>query len=209
MTDPRVANPRAAKCDPMTPIPAQPSSSGAAMTAQPKIPQCTACQYCGAVVKQSQSSIRRAIREGKPLYCNRVCSGMARRVPSGQKKEAKRVYDARRRAEHAAEISAWKAAYYQRTRDPAKERERRRANMGRHVEYCRRPEYVAYKADYDRQLRADEYGDFAEAYLLLLDLEREIRSRSTGYERRKARGYYTRTAQQRRRELWQATTARN
>lgn len=168
-----------------------------------------ACQYCGAMVKQSQSSIRRAIREDKPLYCDRACSGMARRIPLDRKKEAKRLYDARRRVELATEISAKKAAYYQRTRDPSKERERRQLNMGRHVEYCQRPEYRAYKADYDRQLRAEEYGAYAEAYLLLLDLEREIRSRATGYERRKARGYYMRTAQQRRRELWQAIPARN
>jgi hypothetical protein len=163
------------------------------------------CEYCGGVVQQSQSSVRRAIRDGRPLYCDRVCSGLARRVTPHQKKEAKRIYDARRRTEKAAEISVKKAAYYQRTRDPAKERERRLENMDRHVEYCRRPGYVAYKANYDRQYRAEEYGEFAEAYLLLLDLEREIRIRSTWYERAKARGYYTRSAQQRRRELWQQT----
>jgi hypothetical protein len=171
-----------------------------------RMSEAAVCEYCGAEVKQSQSSIRRAIREGKPLYCNRVCFGMARRVPLGQKKEVKRIYDAHRRIEKASEIRANKAAHYQRTRDPAKERETRRANMGRHLEYCRRPEYRAYKSGYDRQHRAEEYGEFAEAYLLLLDLEREIRSRATSYERRKARGYYTRAAQQRRRELWQQTT---
>lgn len=163
------------------------------------------CGFCGAIVRQSPGSINRALREGKPLYCDRTCSGMARRdrrTPE-QKKEAKRIYDARRRAEKAAEIRVKKAAYYQRTRDPAKARERRLRNMDRHIEYCRRPEYRAYKADYDRQLRANEYGEYAEAYLLLLELDREIRSRATSYERLKARGYYTRAAQQRRRELWQ------
>jgi len=163
------------------------------------------CSFCGDVVRQSQSSVRRAVREGKPLYCDRACSGMARRVPLDQKKNAKRIYDARRRVEKATELRAQKAAYYQRTRDPVKERERRQKNMSGHVEYCRRPEYRAYKADYDRKSRAEEYGEYAEAYLLLLDLEREIRSRASGYERRKARGYYTRSAQQRRRELWQLT----
>jgi hypothetical protein len=160
------------------------------------------CGYCNFIVPQSQSSIRRALREGKPLYCNRVCSGMARRVTLDQKRETKRVYDARRRTEKAAEISAKKQAYYRRTRDPVKEHERRRNNMGKHVEYCRRPKYRASKAAYDREHRAREYGEYAEAYLLLLDLEREIRSRATSYERLRARGYYTRSAQQRRRELW-------
>ena len=162
------------------------------------------CRYCGAVVQQPQGSIRRALREGKPLYCDRACSGAARRVPPDRKKEAKRIYDAQRRVDKATELRAQRAAYYQRTRDPARERERRLANMDRHIEYCRQPEYRAYKADYDRRRCADEYGEYAEAYLLLLDLEQEIPSRATAYERRKARGYYTRAAQQRRRELWTA-----
>lgn len=165
------------------------------------------CNYCGTSVSQSQSSIRRALREGKPLYCDRACSGMARRVPPERKKEAKAVYDAQRRIDKATEISAKKAAYFQRTYSPAKAREHRAKNMDRHVKYCRQPEYRAYKADYDRQHRAKEYGEYAEAYLLLLDLEREIRSRATYYERLKTRGYYTQSAQQRRRELWQ--TIRN
>lgn len=169
-------------------------------------PETVNCGYCGAIVTQSQSSIRRAVRESKNLYCDRVCSGMARRVKPEQKKNAKRVYDARRRKEKSTEISAKKSAYYQRTRDPAKERARRAANMDRHAEYCRRPEYQDYKAGYDLHRRSQEYGEYAEAYRLLLDLEREIRERATIYERLKARGYYTRSAQQRRRELWQATT---
>ncbi len=164
------------------------------------------CGYCGGEVRQSQSSIRRAIRESKPLYCDRACAGLARRVSLEQKKEQKRIYDAQRRIEQANQLRGKRAAYYQRTRNPAKEREHRAAHMDRHVEYCRQPEYRAYKAAYDRQSRAQQYGEYTDAYLLLRDLERELRSRATSYERRKARGYYTRTAQQRRRELWQART---
>lgn len=133
---------------------------------------------------------------------------MARRVSTTYKKRRKSDYDARRRIEKGAELRAQKRDYYQRTRNPEKERERRQAGMARHVEYCRRPEYKAAKADYDSARRAQEYGPYADAYLLLLDLEREIRSRATSYERRKARGYYTRDAQQRRRQLW-LTTSRN
>lgn len=166
------------------------------------------CRYCGAVVQQRRGAINRAIRKGKPLYCDRECAGAARRVPLEQKKAAKRVYDAQRRVEKADEIRAKKAVYFQRTYDPAKARERRAKNMDRHVEYCRRPEYVAYKSEYDLRRHAKEYGEYAEAYLLLLDLEREIRSRATWYERNKANGYFTRSAKQRRRELWQATTTR-
>lgn len=160
------------------------------------------CGSCGAAVRQSKGSINRAVREGKPLYCDRVCAGHARRVSSSYKKRKKAEYDTRRRTEKAAEISAHKREYYQRTRNPEKERALRQANMERHVEYCRQPEYKAGKAEYDRERRAEEYGPYGDAYLLLLGLEREIRSRATSYERRRARGYYTRTSQQRRRELW-------
>jgi hypothetical protein len=163
------------------------------------------CRSCGATVRQSQGSINRALREGKPLYCDRVCAGVARRVSASYKKRKKAAYDAGRRIEKAAEISAQKRDYYQRTRNPEKERVRRQANMERHVEYCRQPEYKAAKAEYDRERSAKEYGQYGAAYLLLLDLEREIRSRATSYERYKARGYYTRAAQQRRRELWLTT----
>jgi len=174
------------------------------MTSPDAAPQ-PPCGSCGAAVRQSRGSINRAIREGKPLYCDRVCAGQARRISPTQKKRKKALYDARRRTEKAAEICAQKREYYQRTRNPEKEREYRQANMARHVEYCRRPEYKADKAEYDRERRSAEYGPYGDAYLLLLDLEQEIRSRSTSYERRKARGYYTRSAQQRRRELWLAT----
>lgn len=171
------------------------------MTAAPIQPLCGSC---GATVRQPQGAINRAIRQGKPLYCDRACAGRARQVSQSHKKRRKAEYDARRRAEKATEISAQKRAYYQRTRDPERERERRRANMSRHVEYCRRPEYKAAKAEYDRERRAKDYGPYGDAYLLLVDLEREIRSRATWTERAKARGYFTRTAQQRRRELWLA-----
>lgn len=163
------------------------------------------CRSCGDTVRQSQGSINRAIREGKPLYCDRVCAGLARRVSASQKQRKKALYDGRRRIEKAAEISAQKRAYYQRARNPEKERERRQANMDRHVEYCRQPQYKATKAEYDRERRAKEYGPYGDAYLLLLDFEREIRARATSYERLKARGYYTRAAQQRRRDLCLAT----
>ena len=79
--------------------------------------------------------------------------------------------------------------------------EYRKIRMPKHVEYCRQPEYRAKKHDYDKKRSEDEYGEFAEAWRLLQDLEKEIRSQATAYERRVANGYYTRNAQKRRREL--------
>lgn len=137
------------------------------------------------------------------VYCGRRCFGLARRVPKRERVAAKAKYDREYRAKNAARLKAEKAAYYQRTRDPEKERKIRKANMARHVAYCRKPAYRAKKVEYDKRRRADQFGLFGEAWLVLLGLEREIRKQLPDkYERMKARGYFTRTAQQRRRELW-------
>ena len=55
-----------------------------------------------------------------------------------------------------------------------------------HVEYCRQPAYRAWKAGYDREYRARDFGDFAAAYLTLLDLQGEIKARATDQEIRTA-----------------------
>jgi hypothetical protein len=166
------------------------------------------CAHCGVAADRKAGHVNRALKLGARLYCGRVCSGLARRnqtPPSdAERRAAKSAYDREYRERNLEKRRQQKAEYYQRTRDPEKEREVRKARMPQHVEYCRRPEYKAWKADYDRQRSAAEYGPFAESYRLLLDLEREIRSRATKYERYVARGYFTRSAQERRRELWRA-----
>jgi hypothetical protein len=165
------------------------------------------CKQCGQEVQHKQGHINRYLKIGAPLYCCKACAGLARRLvnpPSEEeRKAAKAAYDRAYRTRDPEKRKAERAAYYQRTRDPVKEAALRKERMPKHVEYCRRPEYKAWKSDYDRQLRDREYAEFAETYRLLLDLEKEIRSQATAYERRVANGYYTRNAQKRRRELWQ------
>jgi len=167
------------------------------------------CRHCGTEVQQAQRAINQALREGKPLYCNRTCAGLSRRLvmpPSEEERRAKKAaYDARRRELLADRLKAEKAAYYQRTRDPVKERAVRKERMHLHVEYCRRPEYKAKKQSYDKARRLAGYGAFADTAALLEELEREIRERATAYEVRVQQGYYTRDAQKRRRELWLAS----
>lgn len=147
------------------------------------------CPQCRSVFVANSSRTNRAARDGAPLYCGRACAGLARRNPP--------MSDEQRRAEKAAYDREYRA------RNPEKERAYRQANMARHVEYCRRPEYRAKKHEYDAKRNEAEYGEWAEAWRLLQDLEQEIRSQATAYERRVANGYYTRNAQKRRRELWQ------
>lgn len=164
------------------------------------------CPQCNQERDKPAGCVNRSRAIGAPVYCGRACAGLARRLKSpptdAEKREAKRLYDEAYRAKHLASIKAKKAAHYKVASDPEKERVYRKAHMHRHVEYCRRPEYRQWKAEYDKQLRAAEYGPFAETFLLLLDVERELRAQASSYERRKANGYYTRNAQKRRREAW-------
>lgn len=141
------------------------------------------------------------------MYCGRACCGMARRSGKtiDQKRLAKAAYDkARRAGPRRDELLAEKRAHYHANKQAIAEKQRayRAAHMHRHVEYCRQPEYRAKKRAYDATRSESEYGDFAEAWRLLQELEKEIRSQATSYERRVANGYYTRSAQRRRRDLW-------
>lgn len=145
------------------------------------------CSHCGKPILGPASRVNRAVAAGLPLFCGRVCFGLSRRLVNppteAERKSAKRLYDERRRIEKSDEIKAWKRAYYQRTKNPERERINRAKTMHRHVEYCRRPEYRAWKKEYDKSHCArKQFGQFAEAALILRDLETEVEQRASRYE---------------------------
>lgn len=145
------------------------------------------CAQCTKEFEADSGRINRAKKERAPLYCDRTCAGLARRLKNpptlAERKAAKSTYDRAYRERNAAQRKRQKAAYYQRTRDPKKEAERRAKRMHLHVAYCQRPEYKAYKRDYDKRYRAkQEFGAFAEAALLLGELEQQLEQRATRYE---------------------------
>lgn len=170
------------------------------------------CPQCGDRFAVETGRANRADKIGAPLYCGKVCAGLARRGPPKsveQKKAEKAAYDREYRQRDPEGMRIYKALYYRETCDREKERAVRQARMPQHVAYCRRPEYRAKKHEYDAKRNASEYGEYAETWRLLLDLEKEIRSQASAYERRVANGYYTRNAQKRRRELWQLRKTQN
>ena len=127
--------------------------------------------------------------------------GLAKRAnrTADEKKSIKSEYDRKRRAELADRLNAEKAAYYQRTRNPEKEREARKLRMPKHIEYCRQPKYKAYKQQYDRQYRAErEYGEFGNAALVLFDIEREVRERASRVDIAIANGTLNKSTQRKR-----------
>lgn len=163
------------------------------------------CPQCQKEFLAYTSRVNCAQKFGAPLYCNKTCAGLARRLSNPPTKEerkaAKAEYDRRRREEKAEEIKAKKAAYFKRTYNPEKAAVERKKRAHLHAEYCRRPDYKKWKADYDRQHGArKKFGDYAETFLLLLDIEREIDSRATRYEIYRANGTLNK-AQMRRRSL--------
>lgn len=135
--------------------------------------------------------INRASKIGAPLYCNRECAGAGRRVfrTASERQAAKAEYDRQRRVERGEEIRRQKREAYHASlatdAESVRQRQRayRQANMARHVEYCRRPEYREQKQVYDQRRRDQQcFGDFAEAAAVLRDLETEISRRATRYE---------------------------
>ena len=160
------------------------------------------CAHCGKTADKPSGHVNRSRRDGMALYCDRVCSGLGRRKPpktEAQRKAEKRAYDAARRVELADRLKAEKREYHKRTYDPAKAAEARKRRMPSHVEYCRRPEYREWKRQYDRQYRAQkEYGDFAECFLLVMDIRAECLSQQSDYEMRHAKGRVAMTQQRRR-----------
>lgn len=126
---------------------------------------------------------------------------MARRThkTKAQKREEKRLYDIEYQAKNRESRKAQKREYHRRTYDPVKAAAYRKTRMPYHVEYCRRPEYRVKKSAYDKKRRAKEYGDFAEAFLLTHELNREIKERMSTHEIKYQNGG-TNKAQRRERE---------
>ena len=135
------------------------------------------CAHCGKTADKAAGHVNRARERGLNLYCGRRCSGLGRRTgkTKAQRKEEKRLYDIEYRAKNLETIKVKKRAYFQRTYDRKAAAEYRKQRMHLHVEYCRRPEYKAWKREYDRKYRAKEFGAFAEAYMLTIDLNRAIK----------------------------------
>jgi len=144
------------------------------------------CPVCGKKKEVTTGNYNRAVKIGAPLFCGKACSGIHRRKAQKgieQKKLEKAEYDKDRRSRLSDRIKREKAEYFRRTYDPVKAAEDRKKRMPRHVEYCRREEYKKWKVEYDKRYRArTEYGEFAEAFLALMEVEKEIDSRMTRFE---------------------------
>lgn len=165
------------------------------------------CAHCRMSVYKESDAVNRARRNGAPTYCSRQCAGLARRVErsADERKQRKAEYDALYRTARADVLREKKREYFQRSYDADAAREKRKSRMPYHVAYCRRyyadPVKRREKFAYDVRLRGRQYAEFAEAWRLLIELEREVRSRCPDkYERQKGRGYFTRIQERKHRD---------
>lgn len=159
------------------------------------------CAHCGKEAKKHLGEINRASKKGAPLFCSKDCFGLSRRQNKSQAqlKEERRQYGMDYRAKNREMLKAKKKEYFQRTYDPEKAAIKRQVKMAAHIEYCRQPEYRAYKKKYDRKYRAENlYGEFGEAYSILLDIDREVNSRMSDYEVRVINGTLNKQLQRKR-----------
>jgi hypothetical protein len=149
------------------------------------------CAHCGKPGDKLTGEVNRALKSGRNLYCGRECSGLGRRdgKTAEQRKLEKKLYDREYRLRDIEARKAKKRAYHLATYDPDKARVKRKAKMPQHVEYCRQPEYRRWKSGYDRKYRSKKfYGPFAEAAMLAIDLNREIKGRMSNHEIRQQNG---------------------
>lgn len=143
------------------------------------------CAFCGCTTDKPTGHVNRSRARGAPVYCGRQCAGSARRAwkSDAQKRSEKQAYDITYREKNSERIKERKRAYHKLTYDPISAAYVRKRRSHLHAAYCRRPEYKQWKQAYDRQYRASkEFAEFADAFLLLQDIDREIAQRATKYE---------------------------
>ena len=149
------------------------------------------CACCGVQFLKENGALNRAIELKRPIYCGKECAGKGRRggLTATEKIERKRLYDIEYRAKNIELLKEKKAAYFQSTYDPEKAAIERKKRMSQHVEYCRSPEYKAYKKKYDEEYRArKEYGEFWQCFLIVASIDKEVSDRASPLEIRTQNG---------------------
>jgi hypothetical protein len=150
------------------------------------------CEQCGSEASRLTGDVNRARKCGARLFCDRACAGAAKAAtrelplpgtPEGRAHKSR--YDRERRAKMGEVLREQKREAYRRAVEErgevvrSKQRAHREANRERHADYCRTPEYRAWKSEYDRRHRAKEYGEFAEAHIALVQLQALVDERMT------------------------------
>lgn len=166
------------------------------------------CPYCKKKADRGTGYVNRALKLNVPIYCSRVCSGLARRCnkTKEEKKLEKKEYDKKFRKLNAERIKKSKHEAFKKDykNNPEKYKRIRQKRKEEHNEYCRRPEYRLKKKSYDHAYKLKlKYGEFWEAASTLLKLENKLDSKQIKYDL----GIINKT--QKRKEKWKQLQKNN
>lgn len=136
------------------------------------------CPQCKKEVDKDTGDVNRSRSIGAPVYCGRICSGLARRNNKTieQKKEEKRLYDiGYRNGPRRQEILDLRKAYYKTEAGRASSKRNRDNRKQAHLEYIRTDKYRKWKHEYDQvHVAKKEYGELWESHLVLKQIIKEI-----------------------------------
>lgn len=167
------------------------------MAKPPKYPVTIECDFCGEKSEREKGHVNRARRDGKFLYCDRVCSSHARMdhfATDEEKRMLKSGYDQMYKRLNPPD-KAERAAYYQANRDPVKEKAYRIKRKDKHAAYIKTPKYKAWKKKYDEKFCAKKnYGEHWESAILL----RQIRDEVDNHEAKLTNGLLSKSQQRKR-----------
>lgn len=145
------------------------------------------CPVCKKQYEKSTGHYNRAVKLNAKMYCSKSCFSVGRKLEFDkhlktpeQLKAEKSEYDKKYREKNLEAIKQRKKEAFQKDykANPEKYRLERQRRMKSHVEYCRQPEYKAYKKEYDHRYRLElRYGEFWEAASVLVALNNELDSK--------------------------------
>lgn len=157
------------------------------------------CGNCNKEIFKSTGHFNRSVKLGMGFYCDHKCHQATRKTSIEDKKAVKRSYDQALRSQpwyKEYKRSCWKKNY-----DPIKAAEYRQKRMAYHIEYCRQPEYVAWKKQYDQKHNAQSnYGEYAECAILIEKINNTLIKMADKAELRTIQG--TNNKSKRRKKQW-------
>lgn len=134
------------------------------------------CPYCKNESDHKTGYVNRAKKLGVPIYCSRVCSGLARRTTKQEKVENKRLYDIKYRNDKSDYVKQRAKLYNESPAGRAMQKRNREKFKISHAEYIKTEKYKAYKKQYDQIFVAKQkYGVFWESSIVLNKLDEEIK----------------------------------
>lgn len=137
----------------------------------------TNCAHCNKEFEIYIGHYNRAKKLGRPVYCDKICSGFGRRKhkTEEQKKREKAEYDKIYSEKNKEKKKRWVVEYRKRPHVKELERQARKRRSAKHSEYCRQPEYKKWKKEYDLQRQAKlKYDEYWESAVALRKIENEI-----------------------------------